>query len=260
MHTSAAQDAVATFAGDFIQGGLVFGQTSPGSIIKINDHHVRVTNQGDFIIGFGRDYPKTAILKIIQADGYATERTFNIAQRDYKIQRINGLPKEQVSPSKKTLERIKKERERIKKARSLDDDRVDFKDGFIWPAHGPISGVYGSQRILNGEPRQPHYGIDVAVPVGTAVVAPASGLVTYAEEMYFSGHTLVLDHGHHLSSSFLHLHKILVQVGDYVQQGEKIALVGKTGRATGPHLDWRMNWHNQRIDPGLLMDEAKSNQ
>ncbi|MEJ2115346.1 MAG: M23 family metallopeptidase [Gammaproteobacteria bacterium] len=132
---------------------------------------------------------------------------------------------------------------------------MDFKAGFIWPVKGPITGVFGSQRILNGEPRQPHYGIDVASPAGTTVVSPAAGVVTYADDMYFSGGTLVLDHGHNLSSSFLHLKKILVQVGDRVEQGENIALVGSTGRVTGAHLDWRMNWHEQRIDPGLLMEE-----
>ena len=259
MHASYAKDVVVMFSGDFIQGGLVFGQAAPGSKVKINDHDVRVTNKGEFILGFGRDYPDTAIIKIIQTDGSTTQRSLNIAQRDYNVQRINGLPNEQVHPNEKILVRIKKERESIKKARSLNDDRVDFKNGFIWPTKGPITGVYGSQRILNGEPRQPHYGIDVAAPIGTVVVAPANGLVTYAEDMYFSGFTLVLDHGHNLSSSFLHLDKILVQVGDYVQQGEKIAHVGATGRVTGPHLDWRMNWHNQRIDPGLLMDDLPNN-
>ncbi|MEM7401668.1 MAG: M23 family metallopeptidase [Pseudomonadota bacterium] len=246
------------FTGDFIQGGLVYGQAAPGSDIKINTNEVRVTPQGEFILGFGRDYPETTVITITQADGSSAKRTLKIAQRDYKIQRIDGLPNEQVHPSEKTLVRINKERESITKARSLNDDRVDFKDGFIWPAQGPITGVYGSQRILNGEPRQPHFGIDVAAPVGTAVVAPASGLVTYAEDMYFSGYTLVIDHGHNLSSSFLHLNKILVQVGNYVQQGEEIAHVGASGRVTGPHLDWRMNWQDQRIDPGLLMDDQSN--
>ncbi len=259
-HTGYASDVMVQFSGDFTQGGLVYGQAAPDSTIKINDHDVRVTPLGEFILGFGRDFPKTALLTITHADGAIVQRKFNIVQRDYNIQRIDGLPNEQVHPNEKTLVRIKKERESIAKARSLNDDRVDFKDGFIWPTHGPITGVYGSQRILNGEPRQPHFGIDVAAPVGTAVVAPASGLVTYAEDMYFSGYTLVLDHGHNLSSSFLHLNKILVQVGDYVQQGEEIAHVGATGRVTGPHLDWRMNWQDQRIDPGLLMEDQPNTQ
>ncbi len=174
-------------------------------------------------------------------------------------QHINGLPKAQVSPDEKTLARIKQENKKISQARRKDEERMDFKAGFIWPTNGSVTGVFGSQRILNGEPRQPHYGIDVAAPVGTPVVAPAAGVVSYVGDMYFSGGTLVLDHGHRLSSSFLHLDKVLVQVGQRVEQGEKIALVGATGRVTGAHLDWRMNWHGQRIDPGLLMDELPDN-
>lgn len=239
--------------GDFIQGGLVHGKVTPNSTLKINGHMVRVSKNGEFIIGFGRDYPARSILIIVTPGGVEYEHAIQIAQREYKIQRIDGLPKAQVNPDKQALLRIKQESKQISKARSLDEDRMDFKAGFIWPTKGPISGVFGSQRILNGEPRQPHYGIDVVAPVGTKVVAPAAGVVTYVDDMYFSGGTLVLDHGHNLSSSFLHLEKILVQVGDYVQQGEKIALVGATGRVTGAHLDWRMNWHAQRIDPGLLM-------
>ncbi|QMU60576.1 MAG: peptidoglycan DD-metalloendopeptidase family protein [Gammaproteobacteria bacterium] len=246
-------------SGDFIQGGLVIGHITPGYKVKINDHSVRVSVNGEFIIGFGRDYPANAELRVTRQDGSEYHHILQIEQREYKIQRINGLPKAQVSPNEKALERIKQESKNISRARSLDEERIDFKAEFIWPIKGPITGVYGSQRILNGEPRQPHYGIDVAAPTGAPVIAPAAGVVTYADNMYFSGGTLVLDHGHHLSSSFLHLDKILVQVGDRIKQGEKIALVGATGRVTGAHLDWRMNWHGQRIDPGLLMDEFHEN-
>ena len=125
--------------------------------------------------------------------------------------------------------------------------------GFVWPAEGPISGVYGSQRFYNGEPRRPHFGVDVAVPTGTIVRAPAAGVVTLAEpDLYFSGGTVILDHGYRLSSSFLHMSEVAVQVGDELQPGDIIGAVGSTGRATGPHLDWRMNWREQRIDPQLL--------
>ena len=249
-----ASDKVLELSGDFIQGGLVTGKVNPGNKVKINDHIVRVSANGEFIIGFGRNYPAYALLTVIQLDGNEHQHTLQIAQREYQIQHINGLPKALVSPDEKTLARIQQERQSIAKARSIDAARMDFKTEFIWPAKGPITGVFGSQRILNGEPRQPHYGIDVAAPIGATVVAPAAGVVTYVDDMYFSGGTLVLDHGHNLSSSFLHLEKIFVQVGDRVEQGEKIALVGATGRVTGAHLDWRMNWHEQRIDPGLLMD------
>jgi murein DD-endopeptidase MepM/ murein hydrolase activator NlpD len=251
-----AQNDALNLSGDFIQGGLVFGITVPGTNVSVNDHNVRVASNGEFIIGFGRDYPPTTILSLTYPDGKSLSQELNIKSREYKIQKINGLPKAQVNPDEKKLVRIKHERERISLARQLDRDHIDFNKGFIWPAKGPITGVFGSQRVLNGEPRQPHYGIDIAAPVGTPVVAPAAGVVTYAEDMYFSGKTLVVDHGHNLSSSFLHLEKILVQVGDTVNQGDEIALIGASGRVTGAHLDWRMNWHDQRIDPGLLMGEG----
>jgi len=250
-----AGEELPRLSGNFVQGGLAFGQVAPGSRVKINDHPVRVSSNGEFVVGFGHDYPENATLIIVNHEGSEYQHALKIAQREYKIQKIDGLPNAQVNPDEKTLVRIRQERKSIAQARSLDEERMDFKNGFIWPVKGPISGVYGSQRILNGEPRQPHYGIDVAVPTGTPVIAPAAGVVTYAEDMYFSGGTLVLDHGHRLSSSFLHLDKILVKVGDRIEQGEKIALVGATGRVTGAHLDWRMNWYEQRIDPGLLMVE-----
>ena len=258
MGVGLASDYALKLNGDFVQGGLVFGQLESKAKITINDRKVRVSKDGEFIIGFGRDYPKQAVLTIDYINGQSIEHELKISQREYKVQRIDGLPNAQVNPDKQTLVRIKQELARIRKARELDDDRLDFKQGFIWPTKGPITGVYGSQRILNGEPRQPHYGIDVAAPIGTPVIAPASGIVTYTENMYFSGWTMVLDHGYNLSSSFLHLDKILVQVGDRIDQGEIIALVGASGRVTGPHLDWRMNWHAQRIDPGLLMQNQKN--
>ncbi len=249
-----AADSALILNGNFVQGGLVFGQVTPGSKVIIDGHAVRVSADGDFIIGFGRDYPSRTSLKVIYSDGSSKQHELKIAQRKYEIQRIDGLPNDQVNPDADTLVRIKQEQREIRLARDIDEGRLDFKQKFIWPTEGPITGVYGSQRILNGQPRQPHYGIDVAAPVGTSVVAPASGVVSYIGDMYFSGWTVVLDHGHRLSSSFLHLDKVLVQVGDRIQQGETIALVGATGRVTGAHLDWRMNWHTQRIDPGLLVE------
>ncbi len=243
-----AQGGMPELTGSFIQGGLVFGKSIPGASVAIDGHKVRVSANGEFIIGFGRDYPSTATLAVTNPDGSISEHEFQITMREYDIQRINGLPKAQVNPNEKTLIRIKREAKNISLARQLDSDRMDFNKGFIWPSKGPITGVFGSQRVLNGEPRQPHYGIDI--------VAPAGGVVTYVDDMYFSGKTLVVDHGHNLSSSFLHLDKILVEVGNIVVQGEKIALVGASGRVTGAHLDWRMNWHDQRIDPGLLMGES----
>ena len=170
------------------------------------------------------------------------------------MQRIDGLPPQKVTPDASVLPRIQAEANAIRKARSVLDARVDYRSGFHWPVLGPISGVYGSQRVLNGQPRRPHYGVDIAAPVGTPVAAPAPGKVTYINsDMYFSGGTLVLDHGHGLSSSFLHLNELLVELGQTVDQGEIIATVGATGRVTGPHLDWRMSWQGAYIDPQLLL-------
>jgi murein DD-endopeptidase MepM/ murein hydrolase activator NlpD len=237
-----------------MRGGLMTGRTLPGTRVEQDGKAVRVSPDGLFLIAFGRDYPLETRLKLVYPDGRVEQRTLALADREYQIQRIDGLPDRKVTPQQRDLERIRKESAMIGKARLRDDPRVDFLSGWIWPATGSISGVYGSQRVLNGQPRRPHFGVDIAAPVGTPVRAPADGLVTLAHpDMFYSGATLVLDHGHNLSSSFLHLDKILVKVGDRVQRGDVIAEVGKSGRVTGAHLDWRMNYHAQRIDPQLLV-------
>ena len=243
-----------TLDGAFQQGGLLQGRAPAGSVVSIDGHSVRVSPIGLFLLGFDRDAPPTATLTIRYPDGSQEQRTLAIQQRQYDIQRIDGLPPKKVTPSAEHLARIERERKLVKTARSRDDARMDFVPGFSWPLVGRISGVYGSQRILNGNPRQPHFGVDVAAPVGTRVVAPAGGIVTLAHpDMYFSGGTLIIDHGHGLSSAFLHLHKILVAKGQRVERGQEIAEVGATGRVTGPHLDWRINLFDTRIDPQLAV-------
>lgn len=248
-----AADAV-TLRGEFQQGGVIIGKAPAGSSAKLKGAPLRVSPQGDFVFGFGRDHGPEAWLSVYLPDGERWGKMLKIAAREYRIQRIDGLPPKKVTPDAAALERIRTEGAMASRARRTDDPRLDFLQAFIWPSIGPISGVYGSQRILNGEPRRPHFGVDVAAPTGTPVVAPAAGIVTMAHpDMYFSGGTLILDHGHGLSSSFLHLSKIDVEVGQRVEQGEKIAEIGATGRVTGPHLDWRMNWFKQRVDPALLV-------
>lgn len=243
-----------TLQGNVAQGGLVFAQTVPGAAASLDGKPLRLTADGRFIFGFTRDAAPEATLTVTAPDGAVETRALQVAQRDYEIQRIDGIQKDYVSPPPEVLARIRADAEAAAKARELDRPETDFDTGFIWPAEGPISGVYGSQRILNGEPRQPHYGVDIAGPVGTPVKAPADAVVTLAHpDMYFSGATLIMDHGHGLSSSFLHLDKILVKAGQRVKQGEVVALMGKSGRVTGAHLDWRMNWFEQRIDPTLLV-------
>lgn len=239
--------------GAYTQGGLVFGRAAPGSTVTIDGETVRVSPSGDFVFGFTRDAPTDAMLEVREPGAEADRRALAIEPRTYDIQRIDGLPPKQVTPPEDVLARIRIEGAEVREARAIDTPEPLFLSGFIWPAKGRISGVYGSQRILNGEPRQPHYGIDVAAPVGTPVVAPADGIVRLAKDLYFSGNTLMLDHGHGLGSAFLHMDRIDVAVGDRVRQGDPIGTIGATGRVTGPHLDWRMHWFERRIDPGLLM-------
>jgi len=255
----AVQAGTLNLEGEPVQGALMIGRTDPGTTIKFDGKVVRVSSGGVFLLGFGRDASKSARLDAVFPDGTSVGRNLQVAQRKYNIQRVDGLPPSRVSPSEKDMVRIRKDIADAKKARARDDPREDFLGGFVWPAKGRISGVYGSQRILNGEPRRPHYGVDVAAPVGTLVHAPADGLVTLAnKDMFFSGGTLILDHGHALSSSFLHLSAILVKEGQRVRQGDPIAKIGATGRATGPHLDWRMNLGRDRLDPQLLVGPMSS--
>ena len=240
--------------GELIQGGLLHGLTEPGSRVSVNSVPIRVSPDGLFLVGFGRDEPSPATLEVSAPSGEVETRLLEIVSREYKIQRIDGLPPKKVTPDEEQLKRIQAESALVKATRQRDDPRTDYLTGFMWPARGPISGVYGSQRILNGEPRRPHFGVDIAAPTGTPVAAPADGVVTLAHpDMFFSGGTIVLDHGHGLSSAFLHLSKILVTEGQVMRRGDLLGEVGATGRVTGAHLDWRMNLFERRIDPALLV-------
>ncbi len=240
--------------GNLTQGGLLRARTEPGARVQIDGEPVRVSAQGFFLVGFGRDEKPTAVLEVTYADGEREFRELTIAARRYRVERVDGLPPAMVVPAPEVLERIAREARLVRAARMRNDSRTDYLSGFMWPVQGRISGVYGSQRILNGEPRRPHFGVDIAAAPGTAVSAPADGLVTLVHpDMYFSGATIVLDHGHGLSSAFLHLSQILVEEGARVRRGEIIATVGASGRATGAHLDWRMNLFERRIDPQLLV-------
>ena len=237
------------------QGGLLRGRVVPGSCVAFDGTPVRVSEDGWFLVGFGRDAAPEAELVVSGPDGGRERLVLAVAPREYRIERIDGLPAAKVAPrDEEALARIEREARRVAEARARDDPRTDFRNGFRWPVTGRISGVYGSQRILNGEPRQPHYGIDIAAPAGTKVRAPADGLVTLAEpDLFLSGGTLIVDHGHGLSSAFLHLSRILVKREERVRHGRTIAEVGATGRATGPHLDWRVNLFERRLDPALLV-------
>tara|TARA_B100001057_G_scaffold279273_1_gene279552 strand:+ start:73 stop:879 length:807 start_codon:yes stop_codon:yes gene_type:complete len=240
-------------SGQAIEGGLIIARTHPSNLVTLADDAVRVAQNGVFVIGFHResDTPKT--LTITTPDGNMIKTTLLPEQRGYKIQRIDGLESAMVTPPAAVLARIKADGEAVRAARKIDTPLGDFWQGFDWPAHGRISGVYGSQRILNGQPRQPHFGIDIASPLGTPVYAPASGRITLVKDLYFSGWTIVMAHGLGVNSSFLHLDTTMVKSGALVKRGAVIGTIGATGRATGPHLDWRIDWKGRRIDPGLLV-------
>ncbi|MDP3858137.1 MAG: M23 family metallopeptidase [Stagnimonas sp.] len=246
-----SQDATPPLAlkGEWRQGSLLFGATTPGAEVRFNGRLLRLGPQGQFVFGLDRDEPAEASLAIRLPDQPEWLLRYPVAKREYRIQRLNGLPDKQVNPEPAMQARIAAEAALNRAARARDSDTAFVFQRFVWPAKGPITGVFGSQRILNGEPKQPHYGVDVAGPVGAPVRAPAGGVVSLAHrDMFFSGGTLYLDHGYGVSSAFLHLSKILVKEGQRVRQGDKIALIGKTGRVTGAHLDWRVNWFEARVD------------
>jgi murein DD-endopeptidase MepM/ murein hydrolase activator NlpD len=240
--------------GAFLQGGLIRGVAAPGAQVFLDDQALRVSPEGRFVFGFGRDDEGPVRLRVRFADGREETRTLEVARRTYDVQRINGLPPRQVTPNAEDLAHIRRDNAEIGAARANDFPEIWFAQDFIWPARGRISGVYGSQRILNGQPRRPHYGIDIAAPTGTPVVAPAAGRVTVAAtDHYYTGGTIVLDHGHGVSSAFLHMDTVTVRVGDVLAQGDAMGTVGAGGRATGPHLDWRINWFKVRVDPATLV-------
>ncbi len=245
--------------GDFVQGGLVFGQVEPGAQVTLEGRRLRVSDRGRFIFGFGRDAAPKAVLEVAWPDGRIETRHLVVAKRAYEIQRIDGLPPQMVTPPQEVLARIRAENARIAQARAADRAEPWFESGFVWPVEGPITGVFGSQRVLNGEPRRPHYGIDIAAPEGTAVAAPADGVVAIANpDMYYTGGTVLIDHGHGLTSVYSHLKEVWVRQGARIRQGDAIGSVGATGRATGAHLDWRVNWFDQRLDPGLLVPPMRA--
>jgi len=246
-------DGAEILSGKAVEGGLIIARTDPANQIMLDDNAVEIGENGVFVIGFHRDSDAPASLRIIAPDGDVKTSLLAPRQRDYNIQRIDGLKSTMVTPPATVLARIKSDGDAVRAARQRQAPLGDFWRGFDWPALGRISGIYGSQRILNGQPRQPHYGIDIAAPTGTPVYAPASGLVTLVKDLYFSGWTVVIAHGLGVNSSFLHLDRVDVETGMMVERGGLIGTIGATGRATGPHLDWRIDWQGRRIDPGLLV-------
>ncbi len=247
------------------EGALIRGRTEPGAVVTIDGERIPVTAQGRFVFGLHRDRDEPVRIAVMLPGQDTRSSTYEVGQRDYDIERIDGLPDRMVTPlGEETLARIREEGARKRAARpeatevgateAGETEAGDYRSGFIWPVRGRISGEYGSQRILNGEPRNPHYGVDIAAPTGTPIKAPAGGVVTLAEpDMYFEGGLVFIDHGHGVIGVLMHLDRIDVKVGQRIKQGDIVGTVGATGRATGPHLDWRMYWRKARVDPSLLV-------
>ena len=246
-----------TVAGNFVQGGLVFGQAEPGASVRLDGEEVMVGEGGEFVVGFGRDSALTALLVVTFSDGAVERYAFELEDRDFPVQRIDGLDQSKVSGfTEAQLAKIAEDTAKKKAARETTHDFADWLGGFDWPVVGRISGVFGAQRILNGEPRRPHSGLDIAAPTGTAIRAPAGGVVTLAETgMYFEGGLVLLDHGHWLESAFVHMSRIDVAPGQRVEKGDIIGAVGATGRATGPHLHWSLKWMERLVDPRLTLGD-----
>ena len=242
------------FKGKFLQGHYIVGITDPAARIIVDKKEVKVSKEGYFVFGIDRDRKfDLTITKIV--NGKKDKIIKKVLKRKYNIQRIDGLEESKVTPPESVYKRIKEENNKIGEARAINSDLPFFKNQFIMPVKGIISGVYGSQRILNGKPRWPHYGIDIAAKQGTMIKSSGSGIVTMAEDdLYYTGGTIIMDHGHGISTIYSHLENVMVSVGDQINQGDIIGTVGSTGRSTGPHLDFRVNWFQTRLDPMSIIN------
>jgi len=256
-----AQTAVPplVIGGKIEQSGFALGRTTPRAALSVNDKPVGVASaEGLFVIGFDRDEPASTKLTV-QTPQSVVDHQFAVAPVDYDIQRIDGLPQDQVTPTDPALlARIAEEAKRKAVGFASDIDAAGFRDGFLSPIQTyRLSGRFGGQRILNGVPQRPHYGSDLAAPLGTPVLAPADGMVSFAETgLHYEGALILIDHGQGLISAYLHLSRIDVAKGQTVARGQPIGLVGMEGRATGPHLCWRMKWRGRNMDPLLMVGAA----
>jgi murein DD-endopeptidase MepM/ murein hydrolase activator NlpD len=244
--------AIEIWKGEAVQGGMVILKTEPDAIVTWDDTPVMVAENGLFVIGFHRDDTSPITLIATLMNGEVKRLVLTPDIRNFEEQRIDGLPPAMVTPPQEVLDRIARDREVVANARAVITTIEAWQDDFIWPAKGIITGVYGSRRILNGQPRAPHYGIDIAAAAGSPVVAPADGIIRMVDDLYYTGITIILDHGHGVSSTFLHLQDAAVTPDMVISKGDVIGHVGSTGRSTGPHLDWRVNWRDKRLDPELL--------
>lgn len=255
--TAVAADPSIIFPKHVQQGAMVIGKVAPNSRVRYAGRRLRVTGYGTVVFGVARNAEGPARLTVTPPSGEARTVQIAIEPRDWPIQRVDGVPPRTVSPPPKIAARIKREQAKVYAARKTSDDGTGFAEHFIWPVKGRISGRFGNQRIYNGTLGSAHSGMDIAAARGTAVKAPAAGRVVFADkDLYLTGGTVLIDHGHSIGSNFLHMSELDVAVGDHVKQGEIIGKVGSSGRATGPHLHWGMTWYNTRIDPLLVLDRS----
>lgn len=255
--TGAPADDRVVFPASVQQGAMVIGKVPAGSTVTHAGRTLRTTGYGTVVFGVGRDATGPLVVLVVCPDGRREAPRIAVQPRDWPLQHVNGVPPKTVDPPPAIAERIAREQARVSQARVRDDARADFAQAFLRPVDGRISGRFGRARVYNGKPGSPHSGMDIAAPTGTPVRAPAAGIVTFADrDLYLTGGTLLVDHGHGISSNFLHLSRIDVAVGDRVEQGQVIAAVGSTGRSTGPHLHWGMSWFDVRIDPQLVLDRT----
>jgi len=259
LATSAIADGhKITITGEIKQGGLVVGKTDADNTVKLNGKTLAVSATGDYVFGFGRDDSSDYNLVISQANGKEQHRVITPAKRQYQEQSITGIAKSIMQPSAKAIARSNKDSGQIRAVRKISSQLSSFSTGFIAPIDGVITGVYGSRRIFNGVKKRPHFGLDYAGKIGDPVKSPAAGkILLYVPDMFYSGGTMIIDHGQGVTSTFLHLNNSYVQVGDQVNQGQIVAAVGNSGRVTGPHLDWRINWFGIKIDPALALKIEK---
>ncbi|PCI49293.1 MAG: peptidase M23 [Alphaproteobacteria bacterium] len=235
------------------QGGFYVGRVAPDSRLWLGERKLKISPEGYFAFGLNWKQGGMVKFRLVDAGGVTRHQRFIVKKQKYDVQHINGLPPKMVTPPQEVLARIAEDSARVKKARATDSDRIDFRNPFIWPVRGRISGNFGNHRILNGTAKSPHTGMDIAAPKGTAIMAPLGGVVTMVSELYYTGNTLIIDHGYGVSTVFAHMETVAVREGQVIRQGEKIGTVGATGRATGPHLHWGLNWYRERLNPALVL-------
>lgn len=239
-----------TFSQMLEQGSLVLGRAPGAKRVSVDGADVLVSPGGEFVFGFTYDQTKPATVALLYDDGTRETQMVSPVTRQYEIQRINGLPESFVTPPPEALAKIKRENELINQARARNTQETFFDRGLDWPAAGILSSVYGSQRILNGVPKSPHLGVDIAAPEGMPIHAPADGIVSLiGPDFYYDGNLTLLDHGHGVSTCYVHQQKIFVKEGDRVKRGDIIGTIGQTGRATGPNLHWGLNLFQLKLDP-----------